>query len=69
MSFLTKLFGQKYRVRFEGITYNGQTLKGKATIEVFNCDKEDIIEGIKDMLYTEKGVKVKNIKLLSYYKI
>jgi hypothetical protein len=66
MGFLMKLFGQKGTVRFEGTTNNGQTFTGKTQIEVFACDKEDIIENLKQMMYVEKNVRVKTLNVTGF---
>ena len=40
MGLLSKLFGQKGKVRFEGITAEGEKFDGTVTVECFNVSKE-----------------------------
>lgn len=67
MGLLMRLFGQKGTVRFEGTTYDGQTFTGKSQIEIFACDKDDIVENLKQMMYVEKGVRVKTLEITGFY--
>lgn len=66
MGWLTRLFGQSGKVRFEGVTIEGQKFTGKVKIEIFNMDKEEIEAKLKDMLYVETGQKARELHIVAF---
>jgi hypothetical protein len=66
MGWLSKLFGDCGKVRFEGETVDGREFGGTTEIESFNNSKEEIEEKLKDIFYVEKGVRVKTLRITAF---
>lgn len=66
MGFLTRLFGQSGKVRFEGVTIDGEAFSGTTEIEVFNMDKTEIEEKLKDGVYVETGKRAKELHIVAF---
>jgi hypothetical protein len=67
MGFLTRLFGSEGVIRYEGECMNGQTFRGKCSIEVIGMDWPEIEESIKNMLYVEKGLRIRSLRVTGFY--
>lgn len=67
MGLLTRLFGSEGVVRYEGELMDGQTFRGKCSIEVIGMDWSEIEENIKNMLYVEKGLRIKTLRVTGFY--
>lgn len=66
MSLLTKLFGQHGVVRFEYETYNNEVGTGKMNVEMFNVDNDEAAEEIKNIMFVETGVRVKELRITGF---
>lgn len=67
MGFLTRLFGSEGVVCFEGECMDGQTFRGKCSIEVIGMTWTGIEENIKNMLYVEKGLRIRTLRVTGFY--
>lgn len=68
MGLLMKLFGQKGVIKYSGVTYDGVEFTGKNEIEMFACDEEHIIKELKNALWVENDLRVKDLKIIGFYK-
>jgi hypothetical protein len=70
-NFLTNLFGQKGKVRFEVETDGKESYVCVTDFAVFNMSysefEKDFVEKAKRKLYVENGIKVKNLLILGVY--
>ena len=67
MGILMNIFGQKGTIKFDRTTYDGKTYNCKSRIEMFAASEEDIIQHLRQMMYVEKDVLFKTIKILGFY--
>lgn len=67
MKWLTRLFGYSGRVRFEGISTDGHKYTGKMNIEAVGIDGDELKDCIKNIIFVERGVRLKSINILGYY--
>jgi hypothetical protein len=63
MGLLTKLLGQKLRIRFEGVTETGETFSGKTRVNVIGVTKEEIENKLKEYVYVETGKRIREVKI------
>jgi len=64
MGLFMKLFGQKLRIRYEGIMEDGTRVSGKSSIEVIGMTKEGIEDWIKSAIYVETGERAKKVEIV-----
>ena len=67
MGILTKIFGQTGVVRFEATTFDDKNFQGKCQIEVLGMTNSEVEVELKNMIFVEKGIKVKEIKIIGFY--
>jgi hypothetical protein len=67
MGWFTRMFGTEGVVRFEGVCYDGQTFSGKCSIETIGMGKEEVEEKLKGMVFVEKGIQVKTLRVTGFY--
>ena len=46
---------------------DGQTFRGKCSIEVIGMTWTGIEENIKNMLYVEKGLRIRTLRVTGFY--
>lgn len=66
MGMLAKLLGVCAKVRFEGLTVDGDAFSGKSTIECFNYNKEELEQYLKDAIFVETGKRVLSLKIVAF---
>ena len=65
MGFLTRLFGQSGKVKFEATTLKGrQVIKGSCPFEAFNISNAELEERLQRELEFELGEPVYNFRLV-----
>jgi hypothetical protein len=65
MGLLMKLFGTRYRVRFEGVFEDGGEFTGKTVVEVLDAQPVQIIEHLKEDMFVESGRRVKSLIIVA----
>lgn len=64
MGFLTRLFGQTGKIRFEYTELNGNRNIAKCKFESFNMDIDDIKKMFIKELYVDHGIVATKIRIL-----
>lgn len=64
MGFLTRLFGQTGKIRFEYTESNGNCNVAKCKFESFNMDIDDIKKMLIKELYVDHGIVATKIRIL-----
>jgi len=67
MGILTRIFGQTGVVRFKATTFQDTYFIGKCQIEIFGMSQEEIESELKSMVFVEKGIRVKELKIIGFY--
>ena len=65
MGILAKLFGYCGKIRFEGITEDNRRFTGTIEIESFNYSNQELEEKLKNIVYVEEGIRVKELKIVA----
>ena len=66
MGWLARTFGTVGKVRFEGITLDGQNFTGKVEIECLGYDKGELELEIKNKMFVETGKRVKTLNIVGF---
>lgn len=66
MGILTRLFGQKGKVRFTFTTTTGEEYTAKMEVEMFNIGESELKEKLKEIVFVELGKRVSTIKIIGF---
>lgn len=69
MGLLMNLFGQSFRVRYEGVTYDGQKFTGTAPIKVLWASWEETEIKLKAALFVDSGIRAKTFNIVGAVEI
>lgn len=69
MSILMKLFGESFRVRFEGVDVENRKFTGTCPIRVLNLSWDEIESRLKDSLFVEHNIESKELKIIASVKV
>ena len=67
MGILSRIFGQSGVVRFKATTFHDTFFEGKCSIETFGMSNEEVEDELKKMVFVEKGIRVKELKIIGFY--
>jgi len=68
MSFWSNLFNTYRVIRFNFITVDNKHFSAKISIKIPNGSSEEKVkDALKNILYVEKGINIKYIKILGFY--